>query len=121
MADLNNVSMVGRVTRDAVSKVLPSGYTVVNFSIAVDTGYGNYKKTMFLEVKFFGKQAEAIRQYLTKGKQVGITGELEQEDWVGVADGVEHTKFVINCKGCSLMASPQAKTNSAEIEYEVAF
>jgi single-strand DNA-binding protein len=106
MADLNNVTMVGRLTRDAIKKVLPSGYTVVNFSIAVDTGFGEYKKTMFIEVKFFGKAAEGVASYLTKGKQVGITGELTQEEWTG-ADGNERQKFVINCRGCSLMASPK--------------
>ncbi|AEM22678.1 single-stranded DNA-binding protein [Brachyspira intermedia PWS/A] len=81
--DFNSVTLIGRLTADPVSKYLPSGSAVVEFSIA-NNYYVSSKNTTevnYFDVVAFGKMAETVSKYLTKGKQVAIMGTLRQERW----------------------------------------
>lgn len=81
--DFNNVMLIGRLTADPVAKYLPSGSAVVEFSIA-NNYYVSSKNTTevnYFEVVAFGKIAETVSKYLTKGKQIAINGTLRQERW----------------------------------------
>jgi len=106
--DLNSVVLIGRLTRDAELKTTSSGFAVSNFSIAV-----NYRKKQgdgwedvanFFDVTLFGKQAETLHQYLVKGKQVAISGELRQDRWVQ-DDGQNRSKVVINANSVQLLGN----------------
>lgn len=85
MADINTATLIGRLTRDEELKYTPSGAAVGNISIAINRrvkkGQEWVDESNFFDVVFFGKQAENLKQYLTKGKQVGVTGFLKQERW----------------------------------------
>ncbi len=86
--NLNLVMLIGRITRDAESKVVPSGQTVVNFSLATnsvwfDKNQQKQESTEFHNIVFWGKRAEALAPYLNKGKLVMIEGELRTSSWVG--------------------------------------
>ena len=85
MADINTTTLIGRLTRDEELKYTPSGAAVGNISIAINRkvkkGQEWVDESNFFDVVFFGKQAENLKQYLTKGKQVGVTGFLKQERW----------------------------------------
>jgi len=106
--DLNSVVLIGRLTRDAELKATSSGFAVSNFSIAV-----NYRKKQgdgwedvanFFDITLFGKQAEILHQYLVKGKQVAISGELRQDRWVQ-DDGQNRSKVVINANSVQLLGN----------------
>ncbi len=107
MSDLNLLSMTGRLTKDAEKKVVPSGTNLVTFDIANNTGWGDYKKTLFLTVNIWGKQGEAVFPYLKKGQPVAVYGSLEVQKWTSSLDGNEKSKNVINAKECLLMAGGQ--------------
>ncbi len=81
--DFNSVTLIGRLTADPVSKYLPSGNAVVEFSIANNyyVSTKNATEVNYFEVVAFGKIAETVSKYLTKGKQVAIMGTLRQERW----------------------------------------
>ena len=83
--DMNTWSGVGRLVRDADLKTTQSGSTVVNFSIAVGYTYvsnGEKKdQTSFFNCIAWGKQGEAIAQYVKKGHRIGIVGRLQQRSW----------------------------------------
>ena len=111
MADTNNWVLIGRLTRDAEGKSLPSGTFVANFSIASETGWGDHKKTNFWKVRFFGQGASAIIQWLTKGKQVAISGEAQVDSYVNGA-GVEVKETVMIARSVQLLASPQGSSGS---------
>lgn len=85
MADINTATLIGRLTRDEELKYTPSGAAVGNISIAINRkvkkGQEWVDESNFFDVVFFGKQAENLKLYLTKGKQVGVTGFLKQERW----------------------------------------
>lgn len=122
MSDLNNCTIVGRIVRDAEMKqVGANGTTLVTFTIANNTGYGQYAKTNFFAVNAWGKQAQSIVQYLTKGKQVGVTGTMENNSWTG-QDGVKHDSWVIKAMGdICLMASPKSSETSTSVDPEPVF
>jgi single-strand DNA-binding protein len=105
MTDINAVVIVGRLTKDAVLKSLPSGYTVSNFTIAVNrsrkTGDGYENDANFFDISLWGKQAESLCQYLTKGKQVAIIGELRQERWQ--QDGQNRSRVVVSANTIQLL------------------
>jgi single-strand DNA-binding protein len=85
MTDLNVVVMTGRLTRDAELKYTAGGTPVTKFSIAVNrrrkVNDQWEDEANFFDVALWGKQGETLSQYLVKGKQVGIAGELRQERW----------------------------------------
>lgn len=77
-----NFNAVSRLGRDAEQRFLPSGKAVLNFSIPVESGYGENKKTFWLNCAVFGKQAEGkLVEYLKKGQEVAVSGELQLREW----------------------------------------
>lgn len=83
---MNNVNIIGTMTRNIDLKYLATGTPVGSFAIAVNQDYKKQdgtkvEKTSFFDVKVIGKQSEIINQYFSKGSRIGITGSLEQETW----------------------------------------
>ena len=118
MADLNSCAFIGRVTKDATLATVGAKETpVCKFSIANNTGFGQYAKTNYFEVQMWGKAATAVCQYLTKGKQVAVSGALEANNWTG-NDGVMHTGWVLTANNVSLLASPQGTKPANEAPAE---
>ena len=113
MSDLNNCTFIGRVTRDAeLSTVGAKGTSLVKWGIANNTGFGQYERTNFFNCQMWGKQGEGIRQYLTKGKQVAVSGTLENQQWTG-NDGVKHDSWVLTVDKITLLADSK-NASSAE-------
>lgn len=86
MADINSVTLVGRLVRDCELKYTTAGQAIGRFSIAVNrakrTADGRWEEEPnFFDCVYFGKAAESVSQYLTKGRQVAIQGELRQSRW----------------------------------------
>lgn len=82
---MNNITLVGRATKDIEIKATPSGTMVANGSIAVDRGRkgpNGDKLTDFFNVSFFGKTAEIASQYIKKGDMFSVSGRMENDRWV---------------------------------------
>jgi single-strand DNA-binding protein len=81
---MNNWNFTGNLGNPAEVKVLSTGTTVCEFSVAVKSGYGDKEKTNWVRCAMFGKKAEGqLPSYLTKGTQVAVSGELELQEWEG--------------------------------------
>ena len=97
MADINHVVLVGRLTRNAELKYTNSGAAVSKFSIAINQRRKKddqwVDEVNFFDIVLWGKSAESINQYLVKGKQVGIEGQLRQDRWE--QDGQSRSKVEI--------------------------
>lgn len=77
---MNKVILVGRLTRDPDVKNTTSGRTVATFTLAVDRRFKNkdgQKEADFIPIVFWGKPAELVGQYLSKGSQIGVAGRLQ--------------------------------------------
>ncbi len=76
---MNSVQLIGRLTRDPEVRATTgqNPTTVARFSIAVNDGYGDNERTSFINIVVFGRQADNCERYLSKGRQVGITGRIQ--------------------------------------------
>lgn len=114
-SDINKVFLVGRLTRDAELKYTNTGTAVSKFSLAVNrskrSGDQWSEEASFFDLTLWGKQAEAVNQYLTKGKQVAIEGELRQNRWE--QDGQKRSKVEINVNHLQLLGGGGAFNNSS--------
>ena len=103
--DINHVTIVGRLTRDAEISYLPSGAAVAKISIAVNRSRKNgdqwVDEVSYFDSAIFGKTAENLRQYLLKGKQIGLEGHLKQDRWV--KDGQKFSKISIIADNVQLL------------------
>lgn len=95
---LNKVTLIGNLTRDVELKALPSGQSVISFSVATNRSWkdkdGNKQEAVeYHNIVCFGKQAEVIKQYCNKGDQILIEGRLQTQSWE--KDGVKHYKTEI--------------------------
>ena len=103
--DLNSVILIGRLTRDAELTYLQSGSAVANISVAVNRsrkeGEQWVSEVNYFDVSLFGKQAETLKQYLLKGKQIAIQGALKQDRWE--KDGQKFSKIRIIANNIELL------------------
>ena len=100
MASYNRVILMGNLTRDPELKYLPSGSSVANFGIAMSDVYtdrqtGEKKETpCFVEVAAWGRQAEVVNEYLSKGSPVFLEGSLKFDSWEA-DDGTKRNKLSV--------------------------
>lgn len=73
---MNSVNIIGRVCNEVELRYTPSQMAVVKLNVAVDDGYGEKKKTYFIPVTVFGKQAENCEKFISKGKKIAVTGKI---------------------------------------------
>ena len=82
---LNKVIMIARLTRDPQLSYLPSQTSVVEFGVAHNRKYkvnGEQREDVcFAECKAYGKTADGIKQWFSKGTEIGIDGRLGYEQW----------------------------------------
>jgi single-strand DNA-binding protein len=77
---MNNVILIGRLTRDPEVKYTGNNMAIARFSVAIDRGKdkdGNDRGADFPNIVVFGKQAENCEKYLAKGRMVAIQGHLQ--------------------------------------------
>ncbi len=76
---INVVVLVGRLTSDPQLRYTTGNEptAVCRFSVAVDDGFGDRKRTNFIPITAFGKVAESCERFLSKGKQVAVTGKIQ--------------------------------------------
>jgi single-strand DNA-binding protein len=86
MGTVNKVILVGNLGRDAELRYTPGGAAVATLSLATtevwnDKGGQRQEKTEWHRVVLWGKQAETLSEYLTKGKQIYVEGRLQTREW----------------------------------------
>lgn len=82
---INRATLIGHLTRDEEVKYTSGGMAIGSFSLAVNRrvkkGNDWTDEVNYFDITIFGKQAESLKPYLTKGKQVAVDGYLKQERW----------------------------------------
>jgi single-strand DNA-binding protein len=114
---MNHFVGIGRLTGAAELKYTANGTAVTKFSICINKVWKNangerQEKPHFFNCVLWGKYGEAMQRLLTKGKQIGIQGELEQSTWVG-NDGTNHSTVQINVSDIDLLASPRGEAGAS--------
>jgi len=83
-----SITIIGRLGRDPEMRYLPSGEPVTTFSVAADRAWNDkngqrQKETTWFRITVFGKQAEIVNQYLSKGRMVLVEGRLRPDPKTG--------------------------------------
>jgi single-strand DNA-binding protein len=96
MASYNKIILVGNLTRDPQMSYLPSQTAVVDFGLAVNHRWRSQdgqqrEKVCFIDCQCFGKQAETLNQYTSKGRCILVEGRLDFDMWEG-KDGTKRSK-----------------------------
>lgn len=79
---MKNLTIAGRLTKDATTREAGSD-KVTGFSVAVDDRQGKEKSTLFFDCSMWGKRGETLAQYLVKGSQVTVSGDLGTREYEG--------------------------------------
>ena len=124
MAAYNKILLIGNLTRDPQLSYLPSQTPVVEFGLATNrkwTGQDGSQReeTCFVDCRAFGKQAETINKYLTKGRQVFIEGRLTFDSWTA-QDGTKRSKHRVTVETFQFIGSGQAGAGQSGSDQHVA-
>lgn len=80
---MKNITIAGRLGKDAELRRTQGGDPVLGFSVAVDDGYGDNKRTLWFRCSMWGKRAQSLDGHLTKGSAVTVAGDLSTDEYEG--------------------------------------
>ncbi len=126
MPSLNKVMLIGNVTRDPEVRTLPKGTAVCQFGLAINrkfkTDAGETKEeVLFADVEAWGKQAETIAKYVTKGRPLYVEGRLRLDQWEDKTTKekrsrmkivLEQFQFIGDSRGESAPSAPAANEST---------
>jgi len=117
--DINNVTIVGRLTKDSELKYTNSGTAIAVMSIAVNRSKKDgdqwVEEANFFDISLWGRRGETLNQYLLKGQQIAVTGELRQERWE--KDGQNRSKVLINASNIQLLGGKKSEDTGNNNNY----
>lgn len=93
---MNCATFSGRIGNDADVRYTPSGSAVCDVSIAVNKGKD--KPPLWIKATFWGKLAESLGQYLTKGKMINVAGPVDLELWTNNQSGEPQGKITVTVR-----------------------
>jgi single-strand DNA-binding protein len=118
MPSVNQVFLMGHITRDPQLKFLPSQTAVCEFGIAANRHWTKdgekQEEVTFVDLVAFGKQAEVINQYCKKGDLFHLRGRLKYDTWEDKQTGAKRSKLSVVVEDFQLMGNRQAEGGSGE-------
>ena len=102
---INQVILMGRLTRDPEQRTMTSGKTIASFSIAVDRG-GQDDQADFFDVTAWEKLGELVVQYLSKGRRCLVQGRLRQDSWDDKETGKKRTRIEVVATDVTFLDGP---------------
>src|ERR1700691_3141309 len=105
---VNQVILMGNLTRDPELRQIPSGQSVCSFSLALNRAYktqsGEWQEaTDYIDIVPWGPLGERVAQYLTKGRRCLVQGRLQSRSWE--QDGVKRNKVEVNANDVTFLDS----------------
>lgn len=102
---INQVILMGRLTRDPETRTTPSGKTITSFSLAVDR-FGQDDQADFFDVTAWEKLGELVSQYLSKGRRCLVQGRLRQDSWDDKETGKKRSKVEVVATDVTFLDGP---------------
>lgn len=109
---MNQVTILGRMTKNPDLKETKTGKKYLSFSVAVNERFKDEDFTTFIDCTSWGPQAEAIAHYFVKGKPILVTGKLAVNRWED-EEGKKHNKMYVNVKCFEFVPKDNHVSNSA--------
>jgi single-strand DNA-binding protein len=118
MASLNSVTLLGNLTRDPELRYTPQGTAVATFGLAVNRRYqqdGQQREEVcFVDIVAFGRQAETVNEYLSKGNLALVEGRLQWRSWE-TPEGQKRSKHEVVANNVQFM--PRGSGGASEGAY----
>lgn len=102
---INQVILMGRLTRDPEQRTTTSGKTIASFSLAVDRG-GDSDAADFFDITAWEKLGELVIQYLSKGRRVLVQGRLRQDSWDDKETGKKRSRVEVTATDVTFLDGP---------------
>lgn len=102
---INQVILMGRLTRDPEQRTTTTGKTIASFSIAVDRA-GQDDSADFFDITAWEKLGELVIQYLAKGRRVLVQGRLRQDSWEDKESGKKRSKIEVTATDVTFLDGP---------------
>jgi len=119
MANFNKVLLMGNLTRDPEVRYTPKGTAIATIGLAVNRTWSNdagekKEEVTFVDVDVWGKQAETIGQYMSKGRPIFIEGRLKLDQWDDKESGQKRSKLKIVCEGFQFIGAPKGNAEVSD-------
>jgi single-strand DNA-binding protein len=100
MASLNKVFLIGNLTRDPELRYTPQGTAVASFGLASNRRWKSSdgqdkEETLFVDITAFGRQAEIVSEYMSKGRPIFVEGRLKLDQWQDKESGAKRSKLTV--------------------------
>ena len=102
---INQVILMGRLTRDPEVRTTTTGKTITSFSLAVDRG-GQDDQADFFDITAWEKLGELVAQYLSKGRRCLVQGRLRQDSWDDKETGKKRSKVEVVATDVTFLDGP---------------
>ncbi|MBV8161566.1 MAG: single-stranded DNA-binding protein [Acidimicrobiia bacterium] len=105
---MNSIQLIGRLTKDPEAGETNGGTKLSKLRLAVPRRQD--QSAIFIDVTVFGGQAESAAKYLTKGRQIAVSGRLEYGEWR--REGVLHTRHEVIANDVTFLDAPRTPASS---------
>lgn len=100
MPNLNKVQLMGNITRDPEVRYTPKGTAVTDISLAINRNFSGddgerREETTFVEITFWGRQAEIIGEWMKKGRPIYVEGRLQLDSWEDKTSGQQRSRLKV--------------------------
>ena len=115
---MNKVTLIGRLTKDPDLRFTPgAGTAVTTFTLAVNRKFKREGQpdADFIQVVVWGKMAEATANYMTKGRQIGISGRIETRSYEA-KDGTRRYVTEVIAEDVEFLGNKKASENDGQVE-----
>ena len=124
MGNFNKVLLMGNLTRDPQLSYTPNETAVVDFGLAVNRKWKSREgeareETCFVDCRAFGRLAENINKYMSKGRQLFVEGRLTFDSWTA-QDGTKRSKHKVTVESFQFVGPPPGASGGARAEPAVA-
>jgi single-strand binding protein len=109
---INQVILLGRLTRDPEQRTTASGKNVVSFSIAVDR-QSQDDQADFFNITAWDKLGDLVMQYLSKGRRVLIQGRLRQDSWEDKDTGKRQSRIEVTASDVTFLDGPSGDSSGS--------
>ena len=109
---INQVILLGRLTRDPEQRTTASGKNVVIFSIAVDR-QSQDDQADFFNITAWDKLGDLVMQYLSKGRRVLIQGRLRQDSWEDKDTGKRQSRIEVTASDVTFLDGPSGDNSGS--------
>lgn len=109
---MNSITISGQLGKDSERRALGDGTPVLSFSIADSYVQGGDKHTIWWNCAIFGKRADSLQQYLTKGQPVTVIGSVTEKEWTD-KDGMKRKDMSVRVNDLALQGGKREAAPSA--------